>query len=444
MPNSSLDSVKSAASTIAFDMMKYYTGNVSGQWNIPGILPPPEVGGYYWWQAGAMWNSMINYWHITGDTSYNNVVSEALLFQVGPQSDYMPPNQTKALGNDDQAFWGMAAMSAAEYKFPDPPSNQPQWLALAQAVFNTQVPRWNMDTCGGGLKWQIFTFNSGYNYKNTISNGAFFNIAARLALYTNNATYAEWAIKTWDWTQRIGLISRNYDFYDGSDDNLNCSEINHVQYSYNAGVWLLGAAAMYNYTNGDPLWQERTQGILDRSIVYFGEPKTKIIVEVSCETLIPPTCNTDMKSFKAYLTRWMAATTKWAPFTYNQVAEFLLINAKAAAAQCVGGPNGRSCGLKWINNGEIGVWDGTTGVGEQMSAMEVIQSTLILQTEGPVTEEKGGTSKGDPAAGTAGNGYDPNLFTELAKPEQRDVVGASIVTVTLCLATLTMFLWMSY
>lgn len=49
-----------------------------------------------------MWGTMIDYWHFTGDTSYNDVVTQALLFQVGPSNDYMPPNQTKSLGNDDQ------------------------------------------------------------------------------------------------------------------------------------------------------------------------------------------------------------------------------------------------------------------------------------------------------------------------------------------------------
>lgn len=135
-------------------MMNYYSGNQSGQ--IPGLLPGP----YYWWEAGAMFGSLIDYWYYTGDTTYNNVTTQAMLFQVGPDDNYMPPNQSKSLGNDDQAFWGMAAMTAAEVKFPDPPEDQPQWLALAQAVFNSQAPRWDTDTCGGGLKWQIFTFNS--------------------------------------------------------------------------------------------------------------------------------------------------------------------------------------------------------------------------------------------------------------------------------------------
>ena len=42
------DSIKKAASTIAYDLMSYYTGNNTG--DVPGNLPDP----YYWWEAGAM------------------------------------------------------------------------------------------------------------------------------------------------------------------------------------------------------------------------------------------------------------------------------------------------------------------------------------------------------------------------------------------------------
>lgn len=80
----------------------------------------------------------------------------------------MPHNVTASLGNDDQGFWGMSAMAAAEMKFPNPPSDRPGWLALAQAVFNTQAsPDRHDDTCGGGLRWQIPFANNGYNYKNS-------------------------------------------------------------------------------------------------------------------------------------------------------------------------------------------------------------------------------------------------------------------------------------
>lgn len=196
-----------------------------------------------------MFGILIDYYYYTNDSQYNDLVTQGMLWQTGTDNDYMTPNQTKTEGNDDQGFWGMAAMSAAEQKFPDPPSSKPQWLALAQAVFNDQASRWDTQYCNGGLRWQIFTFNTGYDYKNSISNGCFFNLGARLALYTGNATYAQWAEKTFNWTQAVALMDQNYHFYDGAHTTLNCSDINKEQWTYNAGVFLLGASVMYNYVS---------------------------------------------------------------------------------------------------------------------------------------------------------------------------------------------------
>lgn len=158
------------------DMLTFYTGDKPG--GTVGILPSP----YYWWEAGAMWGSLIDYWYYTGDSTYNNITTTGLQSQVGAQNNYEPTDQAFDLGNDDQAFWGMAALSAAELNFPNPPESEPQWLTLAQAVFNRQAMRWDNATCGGGLRWQIFQFNGGYDYKNAISNGCFFNMAARLGM----------------------------------------------------------------------------------------------------------------------------------------------------------------------------------------------------------------------------------------------------------------------
>lgn len=83
------DSIKAAARTLADSVMSYYTGNKSGQ--IIGLLPDP----YYWWEAGAMFGEMVEYWFYTGDTTYNDVTTQALLFQAAPTKDYMPNNQTK-------------------------------------------------------------------------------------------------------------------------------------------------------------------------------------------------------------------------------------------------------------------------------------------------------------------------------------------------------------
>ncbi|KAG4433447.1 hypothetical protein IFR05_011073 [Cadophora sp. M221] len=421
----SADSIKSVAKSIAFDMMSYYTGNNTG--DIPGNLPAP----YYWWEAGAMFGAMVDYWYYTGDTTYNDVTTQALLWQVGPNRDYMTPNQTKTEGNDDQGFWGLAAMSAAEVNFPNPPSDQPQWLALAQAVFNTQAPRWDTTSCGGGLKWQIFTFNNGYNYKNSISNGCFFNLGARLAKYTGNNTYSDWAEKTYEWMESIGLIDQNYYVFDGSDDLINCTRVNRLQWTYNAGAMLLGAANMYNHTNGSTIWKTRLDGLIQGLDVFFPNGQN-VMQEVACEN--NGLCNVDQHSFKAYLARWMAATTKMAPYTYDTIMGKLGPSAKAAAAQCSGGDNGRTCGLKW----SMGTtWDGSYGVGQEMAALEVIQSNLIAQVSGPVTNGTGGTSVGDPNAGSAAVSYLP-----VGPATSADRGGAGFLTALILISFIGMIWWM--
>lgn len=140
-------SIQRAASQVAQGMMNYYKGNEFGQ--IPGILPEP----YYWWEAGAMFGALVDYWRYTGDSTYSDIVSQAMLWQASPTKDFQPRNQTSTEGNDDQVFWAITALMAAETGFPDPPPENPQWLALAQAVFNQQADRWDDQYCGGGLRW---------------------------------------------------------------------------------------------------------------------------------------------------------------------------------------------------------------------------------------------------------------------------------------------------
>lgn len=140
-------------------------------------------------------------------------------------------------------------MSAAELNFPDPPANEPSWLSLAQAVFNEQARRWETSKCGGGLRWQIFTWNKGYEYKNSISNGGFFQLAARLARYTGNQTYADWAEKTWSWMEGSTLLTDQYNIYDGANMADNCSHPDQRQWSYNVGTFLMGAANLYNFVS---------------------------------------------------------------------------------------------------------------------------------------------------------------------------------------------------
>ncbi|KAH7420265.1 glycoside hydrolase [Cadophora sp. MPI-SDFR-AT-0126] len=430
----SASSIKDTAATIAYDMMTFYKGNQSG--GIIGVLPGPPPNpptGYYWWESGAMWGTLIDYWHYTGDSSYNDVTAKGIQAQVGEDLDMMPRNWSQSMGNDDQGFWGMTAMSAAETNFQNPPTGAPGWLALAQAVFNTQARRPD-NLCGGGLRWQVYPYLTGYDYKNSIANGCFFNIAARLARYTDNHTYYEHAETTWDWIRSVGYMDANYNVYDGGHIQYNCTDINKVQFSYNIAVWLLGAANMYNYTNGSTIWEERVNLLLNSTFNTFFPDD--IAYEVACEPKL--TCTTDMYSFKAYVTRWLAATSLVAPFTRDRIMPKLKTSAVAAAKQCSGGDNGRMCGLSW-SKGEV--WDGTQGVGQQMAAMSALFVNLLPleNIAPPVTNATGGTSEGNPDAGSH----------SVANPEAvrpatgGDKAGAGIVTTLVLVGATAMFGWMS-
>ncbi|KAG9699256.1 putative glycosyl hydrolase, partial [Aureobasidium melanogenum] len=389
----SADSIKDTASKIAYDLMSRYTGNNTG--DVPGNLPAP----YYWWEAGAMFGEMVNYWYYTGDTTYNAEVLQALQHQRGKANNYEPSNQTASLGNDDQMFWAFAAMSAAELGFEDPPEEDPSWLALAQAVFNRQTSRWDPDTCNGGLRWQMILANVGYDYKNSVTNLGLFQLSARLGRYTGNQTYIDWANKIWDWYEQSSLYDpKEYRIWDGAHTTENCTDASHEQWSYTYGILTAGMAYLYNHTENE-VWLTKIDGLLNTTFQTFFPPSmgTKIMVEWTCEPL--GVCNNDQKSFKAYLSQWLARTAQLVPARYDTIMPYLRASAVGAAGQC--GADGKNCGHTWNTT----VPDGTQGVGEQMSALSVVQVMMLdnANLKPPYTTNTGGTSKSDPSAGTDGS-----------------------------------------
>ncbi|KAK8010582.1 glycoside hydrolase family 76 protein [Apiospora arundinis] len=357
-------SIRSVAATLAYDTMSYYTGNITNTPETLAVFPAPV----YWWESGACWGSMLDYQHYTGDASYHDVITEALLSQVGPNFDYMVPRHQGDEGNDDQAFWSFTVLEAAERNLPQPNDSIPSWLTLAENIWNSMVVRWNTTACGGGLAWQIFESNpNGMTYKNSVSNGGLFQLSARLARATGNQTYLDWAQKIWDWSESVGFVDKDF------------NNVNHVSFSYSQGIYLYGAAVLYNHTQGDATWGSRTTSLLKAAGAYFGpfDNATGIMFEHACETV--GKCNTDMLSFKAYLARFMWATTQMMPSTVPQVQALLNPSAVAAGKACSGGANGTVCGQRWY----MGGYDGNTGLGQQMSALEVIQGLLVQEATPP-------------------------------------------------------------
>jgi mannan endo-1,6-alpha-mannosidase len=187
-------------------------------------------------------------------------------------------------------------------------------------------------------------------------------------------------------------------------------------------------------------WYNETNLLLNATDEPFfnrNDGTANIMRESACEASPPftrdPTCNTDQRSFKAYLSRFYAATYQLAPFTQDFIMTRLKASAAAAAASCNGGTSGTICGLSWIkqtyDDSPYGIAVG--GVGEHMAALEVFGSLLAPNTKLPLNELTG-TSEGNYDAGT-GTSSSSSSSTEASTTG--DKAGAGILT-TVCLGGL--------
>lgn len=340
-----------------------------------------------------MMGAMLDYSHYTNDSTYDELLTTALSAQaVSPAYDLMVPAHYGSEGNDDQAFWTFAILSAAERNFPQTSNTSiPSYIQIAENAWNSIAARWNTSACGGGVLWQIFADNpNGLNYRNSVSNGGLFQISARLFRATGNQTYLDWANKVWDWSRAVEFIDDNYYVYDGADSRDNCTvaKRNNITFSYAAGIYLYGAAVLANATTNDTstssTWLTHTQGLLGGAKSFFGpyDNSTNVMFEHACEPY--GTCNVDMKSFKGYLSRFMRASVQMVPSLASQVSTYLDTSATAAAKSCSGGEAGTSCGQKWYTGG----FDGSMGLGQSMSALETVQGSLASMATAPYTQSE--------------------------------------------------------
>ncbi|KAJ5902646.1 Mannan endo-1-6-alpha-mannosidase DCW1 [Penicillium taxi] len=415
------DSIKDAASTSVYAMMTYYKGNLTG--HIPGAFASK------WWEGSALFLALLQYWHFTGDSTYNEEMRIGMQWQAG-SGDYMPNNYSSYLGNDDQMFWGLAAIMAAEVNFNDSSSGY-SWLSLAQGVFNTQINRWDKTACSGGMRWQIWPYQSGYTMKNSIANGGLFQLAARLARYTGSTTYSNWAIKIWDWSLSTPLLSNTtWNVADSTNMEDSCSTQGNTQWSYNYGTYLMGAAYMYNYTNGSSTWLTAVNGLLNKTLDTF--IVDGVLKEVTCEP--SEMCNDNEILFKGLVSSWLSFTAILVPSTYSTILPYLQKSAKAAALSCTG-HNNNTCGVRWY----LSKYDGWIGMEEEISATNIFVANLIaFQKSGPVSSSTGGTSTSDPTAGE----NDTTSSTEKQSTiTTGDRAGAGILTFVFALGWIGLMAW---
>lgn len=170
-----------------------------------------------------------------------------------------------------------------------------------------------------------------------------------------------------------------------------------------------------------------------------------ILKEVACEDVNTPTCshcftcNNDQMSFKAYFIRWVAVSTKWAPWLYEMVEPYLVATGQAVAQSCDPADPGAICGQRW----NTGSFYNATGPGQQMSALSAMNALLIQQARAPVTANTGGISKGDPNAGTSGDTGVIGVPPSQQPVTTADKAGAGVLTAFMIVVTLCMAYWMA-
>lgn len=265
-------------------------------------------------------------------------------------------------------------------------------------------------------------------------------LASRLARYTGNQTYIDWAEKEWEWFSNSALYNpQNSQINDGTSINNNCSDADHTQWSYNYGFYIGGLAYLYNATE-DEKWLTPLKGILGKTYATFfpASMGNKIAVEVTCEPL--GNCDNNGYTFKGYTLRWMAVATQLVPALASEIWPYLQSSAMGAAGQCSGGTDGKTCGAEWNST----TWDGTSGVGQQMSSLSAIQANLLTtkNLKPPYTTKTGGTSKGDPSAGTSDGQTSslPTVYTD--KVSTGDKAGAGILTALVLFLVMGGSFWM--
>ncbi|KAI1402188.1 glycoside hydrolase family 76 protein [Hypoxylon fuscum] len=372
-------SIKEIAAQVAKGIYIYHDPSAT-----TGQFKQPQP--WFWWLSGSAWNGLMDYTIYTGDTTYQTDILSAIAKNLGPNYDFAPLDQANWEANDDQAYWVYNALTAMEYGFQALPCEKSaantgddcanSWVAIGTHAFEDFVARWNKDsaTCGGGLKWQYTETANGYYYKNSVSNAGFFQTAARLARYTGNQTFGDWATKIWDWSTSVGFVSADYHVFDGAGDDkdANCSAVNTDEWSYNIASYIHGAAHMYAFTNGNSTWESRVQGLVSAAQKTFFGPTSNapsVMYEQKCEP--KSACNIDQTSFKASLSRWLGKTAVLVPSAKDNIMTLLEASAKGAASSCSGYDNS-TCGVKWYNDG----FDGQSDLGVELSALEAIQSLL--------------------------------------------------------------------
>jgi hypothetical protein len=218
-----------------------------------------------WWNSANAITVLVDYSRATHTTRYLGAVDNTF------------NKANKAYGirnflndsNDDEGWWAEAWIDAYDL------TKRPQYLGMAETIFEDMTTQWDSTTCGGGVWWSKDLKNS--PYKNAITNELFLEIAASLANRESDgrrkAQYLAWAQKEWQWFSASGMINAGNLINDGLDaaNPAACTNNNGTTWTYNQGVILGGLAELWAATH-DPVLLEKARAIANAAMTNLVTP----------------------------------------------------------------------------------------------------------------------------------------------------------------------------
>lgn len=112
--------------------------------------------------------------------------------------------------------------------------------------------------------------------------------------------------------------------------------------------------------------------------------------------------------------------------SHERINFVLRQSAMGAAAQCVGGDNGTTCGSDWGSS----EWDGTEGLGQELSALNVILANIPLAGRLATVNSSAAGVIGSNDNGTAGTGGANDTGPDAADDAAQSTGGAGHIAVS--------------
>lgn len=192
------------------------------------------------------------------------------------------------------------------------------------------------------------------------------------------------------------LDNSTYAIFEGAQVEDNCKKPIKSEISADNAHFALGAAFLYNQTNGDQKWKDRVSKLLDHGTKTFFDDG--VAIEPSCEA--KHHCGQATLSYKGELVQAYTLITQVAPFANDKIQPLLKNTAAAAAKRCSDGEDGKQCGFEWAD--KTYDKDSFTQVAvQQMNAAIAVDALLVDSSKPPATDEKKGN---DGNGGNGGNG----------------------------------------